>query len=286
MTELDLTDPQKFLVGAHGSLFVEACPGAGKTKAIVARYVRRVAEEQRRGIALVSFTKTAIDEVTDRCRDQPDSLVVPHFVGTIDAFINRFIVTPLYTRDYRRRVRFIESCLVLAKTPSDDGGVDAACEKLGITQAWLSDVVVRMALTLSSHTGDIADYTKRIRTFLAGLAWPTTPPREFGSLRTPNADQWTGLGLGDMSSGLNWSTVHGAKGRQMSAVGMVIPKNLHCDEDDLTALDHWEYRTSSEAKRVLYVGVSRAERLLMLAVHKNHRDRVAGILARDNVPYH
>ncbi|GGO78940.1 UvrD-helicase domain-containing protein [Nonomuraea cavernae] len=577
MTESDLTDPQSFLVDANGSLFVEACPGAGKTKAIVARYIRRVTEERRKGIALVSFTNAAIDEVTDRCRDQPDSLVVPHFVGTFDAFINRFIVTPLYTRDYQRKVRFIESwnslddsavrvrgqasqglelewfdfdhngrarlnegrvpgrslgrakklmdsysndlcesarqkrarliragvlsssasrsladrwlavprdrtrigellnqrfaevivdesqdcgreelevlgllrefgvdlvmvadldqsiyafrravpekvlsfaatlpqgerldgnfrstpaiCritasvrgltqvdhalgqhreltvpvrlltfenlsevspmvadivsgygiepknvallayrendarqaaggqtqeepgtnrvlriaaaghvltdprsdsrsrlrarqmleqtfLALAKTPSDDDGIDGACEKLGITQAWLSDVVVRMALTLSSHTGDAANYTKRIRAFLAGVAWPTTSPSQLGSLRTPTTDQWIGQGLRDKSSGLDWSTVHGAKGRQMPAVGMVIPKKLHRDEDNLTALDHWDYRTSSEAKRVLYVGVSRAERLLMLLVHKNHSARVAQILARDDVPYH
>ncbi|NRQ34556.1 ATP-binding domain-containing protein [Nonomuraea sp. NN258] len=112
-----------------------------------------------------------------------------------------------------------------------------------------------------------------------------SPPGEFARLQAPTAEQWTGRGLGNPSSGLQWSTIHGAKGRQAPAVGLVMPKSLFRDTEGLTALDHWEEGTSSEAKRVLYVGVSRAEQLLMLVVHKNHSDRVAGILARDEVPY-
>ncbi|WP_371272122.1 UvrD-helicase domain-containing protein [Streptomyces sp. cf124] len=44
-----------------------ACPGAGKTRAMVARFLKRTAEEPRRGIALISFTNAAVDEVRRRC---------------------------------------------------------------------------------------------------------------------------------------------------------------------------------------------------------------------------
>ena len=64
-------------------------PGAGKTRAIVARYLSRVEQEPRKGIALLSFTNAAIDEVKGRCGDMPDALKAPHFVGTFDSFINR-----------------------------------------------------------------------------------------------------------------------------------------------------------------------------------------------------
>jgi DNA helicase II / ATP-dependent DNA helicase PcrA len=105
-----LSDEQQGLVDhADGHLFAEACPGAGKTHAIVARYLHRTEEEPRKGIALLSFTNAAIDEVKRRCGDRPDALKAPHFVGTFDGFINRFISRPLYVRYYDKTPRFIES---------------------------------------------------------------------------------------------------------------------------------------------------------------------------------
>lgn len=105
-----LSDQQQKLVDhTDGHLFAEACPGAGKTRAIVARYLRRTKEEPRKGIALLSFTNAAIDEVRSRCGDRPDVLKAPHFVGTFDGFINRFISRPLYVRYYDKTPRFIES---------------------------------------------------------------------------------------------------------------------------------------------------------------------------------
>jgi DNA helicase II / ATP-dependent DNA helicase PcrA len=107
---LSLSDEQQGLVDhADGHLFAEACPGAGKTRAIVARYLRRAQEEPRKGIALLSFTNAAIDEVRSRCGDRPDALKAPHFVGTFDSFINRFVSRPLYVHYYDKTPRFIES---------------------------------------------------------------------------------------------------------------------------------------------------------------------------------
>ena len=105
----ELTDDQKTLVGTHGSLFAEACPGAGKTRAIAARFLKRTAEEPRRGIALLSFTNAAVDEAKIRCAGQPKALQAPHFVGTFDSFINRFITRPLYVRYYQQTPRFVAS---------------------------------------------------------------------------------------------------------------------------------------------------------------------------------
>lgn len=105
-----LSEEQRKLVDYDdGHLFAEACPGAGKTRAIVARYARRTEEEPRKGIALVSFTNAAIDEVKSRCADRQDALKAPHFVGTFDGFINRFISRPLYVYFYDKTPRFIES---------------------------------------------------------------------------------------------------------------------------------------------------------------------------------
>ncbi|MFJ8793675.1 UvrD-helicase domain-containing protein [Streptomyces sp. NPDC102462] len=106
---MKLTDGQQALVDATDSLFAAACPGAGKTRAMVARFLKRTAEEPRRGIALISFTNAAVDEVRHRCGSQTEALRTPHFVGTFDTFIHRFIVTPLYVKAYNRKPNYVQS---------------------------------------------------------------------------------------------------------------------------------------------------------------------------------
>jgi len=120
----ELTDQQRDLVLAERSLFVDACPGAGKTRAIVARFLKRTAEETRKGIGLLSFTNAAINEVMKRCGGQPDALLAPNFVGTFDSFINRFITRPLYVREYGRTPRFVESWQNTASASFRIGGMD------------------------------------------------------------------------------------------------------------------------------------------------------------------
>ena len=102
------TEAQLDLINADGSRLVEACPGAGKTRTIVARYHRVASESERRGVALLSFTNAAIDEVRRRCPD-PTLLEGPNFVGTFDSFINRFITGPAMAASLRRAPRFVES---------------------------------------------------------------------------------------------------------------------------------------------------------------------------------
>lgn len=75
----------------------EAGPGSGKTRALVARFIA-TSSTSNRGVALVSFTNAAVDEARSRCASAPYLLRAPHFVGTIDGFLHRFIVTPAETR--------------------------------------------------------------------------------------------------------------------------------------------------------------------------------------------
>lgn len=108
MSETPLTIDQRALVDAEESLFAAACPGAGKTRAMVARFLKRTAEEDRRGIALLSFTNAAVDEVRQRCGQHTKALEVPHFVGTFDTFIHRFLVTPMYARSHKRKPHYVQ----------------------------------------------------------------------------------------------------------------------------------------------------------------------------------
>ncbi len=92
-----LTEEQEAFTTYAGGAFVHACPGAGKTRTIIARLVKIAATlPPRRGVAVLSFTNSAVDEFRERCRAAAlDSLLkYPSFMGTLDAFVRHFVVLP------------------------------------------------------------------------------------------------------------------------------------------------------------------------------------------------
>jgi DNA helicase II / ATP-dependent DNA helicase PcrA len=90
---MPLTDEQHEVASHVPGVFVEACPGAGKTRAIVAR-IARIAPTLpvRRGLAILSFTNSAIEEFITRCHalGLNNALRHPGFVGTFDSFLRQF----------------------------------------------------------------------------------------------------------------------------------------------------------------------------------------------------
>jgi DNA helicase-2/ATP-dependent DNA helicase PcrA len=92
----DALSRQAEVVGCDSDLFVHACPGAGKTRTVVDRFMRVATEVAPRGVAVLSFTNRASDEVSQRCSrtGHPRLVGFPNFVGTFDRFIATFIVRP------------------------------------------------------------------------------------------------------------------------------------------------------------------------------------------------
>ncbi|GGV50451.1 hypothetical protein GCM10010293_61470 [Streptomyces griseoflavus] len=77
------------------------------------------------------------------------------------------------------------------------------------------------------------------------------------------------------------------KGRQFPAIALALPsRNNRRSSSGPTALDHWEDNTKGEPRRVLYVGTSRAQGLLLLLIPKAQTQRVLRLLTRDAVPFH
>ena len=76
---------------------MEACPGSGKTRAIVARAGAMFgALEANRGLAVLSFTNSAIDEFAHRCSQHSFEGLrrFPNFVSTFDGFLRHFLFSP------------------------------------------------------------------------------------------------------------------------------------------------------------------------------------------------
>lgn len=103
----DFTEEQNKCLEAEGRVIVKACPGSGKTYIVANKLLSYINhwENYHQGVAVLSFTNVASDEIVDRANSIENclgKLSYPHFVGTVDSFINEFIVLRyghLYTFD-------------------------------------------------------------------------------------------------------------------------------------------------------------------------------------------
>lgn len=91
---------QKTIINNKRGLFtVLACPGSGKTYTVAARVFGALKGWKRRnqGIAVTSFTNVAWQEIGQYLKldfGLSSTLEYPHFLGTLDSFINKYIFLP------------------------------------------------------------------------------------------------------------------------------------------------------------------------------------------------
>lgn len=95
-----LSNKQKEIVlEKSGKFVVRACPGSGKTYCVSARLVRLILNwrKQYQGISTLSFTNVAWQEIERKYSEEFQSgnkISFPHFLGTIDSFVNKYIFLP------------------------------------------------------------------------------------------------------------------------------------------------------------------------------------------------
>jgi superfamily I DNA/RNA helicase len=90
---------KKILNYNNGTIVVKACPGSGKTYSVAARISKLLNQNEfkRKGIAAISFTNVACGEIEQKLNTDFNIYVPlkhPHFIGTIDSFINTYIFLP------------------------------------------------------------------------------------------------------------------------------------------------------------------------------------------------
>lgn len=108
----DPTPEQQTIIEHEGSAFIEACPGAGKTRVMVERARRAVSqlrETPGRGLAFLSFTEAAVSELEARLYREGvvQKPAFPHFIGTFDSFLWKFLIAPFGAQCERRPARLI-----------------------------------------------------------------------------------------------------------------------------------------------------------------------------------
>jgi methylglyoxal synthase len=89
-----------------------ACPGSGKTTALVAKlYILAKYEVWKSGdpICVISHTRIAIDEIKDKVASHfPRIMDYPNFIGTIQQFTDKYLAIPYYKSLGLNEVRAID----------------------------------------------------------------------------------------------------------------------------------------------------------------------------------
>ena len=93
------TEQQRIIIEDKTGLFtVRACPGSGKTFTVAARlnHILEKWNDRNRGIAVASFTNVAWKEIAEYLASEfgRPPLGLPHFLGTLDSFINKYVFLP------------------------------------------------------------------------------------------------------------------------------------------------------------------------------------------------
>ncbi|MCW9013529.1 MAG: UvrD-helicase domain-containing protein [Gammaproteobacteria bacterium] len=83
------------------SIDIQACPGSGKTTLIATKLILLSIKWplQHQGVCVLSHTNVAKDEIISRLKNSKTTeaqrlLSYPHFIGTIQEFVNRFLALP------------------------------------------------------------------------------------------------------------------------------------------------------------------------------------------------
>lgn len=96
---MEFTDKQNEILdkNKHGLFVVKAAPGSGKTFTIAKKTIDLIETwDCHGGLALLSFTNIAVDEMKETFKlfDSSFEIQHPHFIGTLDSFINNYIFLP------------------------------------------------------------------------------------------------------------------------------------------------------------------------------------------------
>ena len=166
----------------------------------------------------------------------------------------------------------------------DDGEVPSrAAERRGVDPRWLR----RSALELISQIPRSCAGTNEAR-----IAWISALRQQVQRLGLvyragisacqyfPNraVADWHRLLMTGEAAKIASATIHEAKGKEYDAVCVVIPPDLRESRRTEQLFITWQNRTDDEAKRVIYVGITRAKKLGVIAIPAAFRDRLMAIL--------
>lgn len=93
---MGISQEQQAFLDVSGKVVLCACPGSGKTYIVSKKLIQylKIWSEPHQGVAALSFTNVASEEIGQQVNSVSETNVTisyPHFVGTIDSFLDNYI---------------------------------------------------------------------------------------------------------------------------------------------------------------------------------------------------
>jgi len=105
-------EEQKAVIRSFETKDILACPGSGKTTALLAKLLilsRRMPLENNRGICVLTHTNVAINEIKSHAYFASQKLFnYPNHFGTIQSFVDKYLAIPSYIQRFKKRPRYVD----------------------------------------------------------------------------------------------------------------------------------------------------------------------------------
>jgi DNA helicase-2/ATP-dependent DNA helicase PcrA len=105
-------EEQKAVIRSFETKDILACPGSGKTKALLAKLLilsRQMPLENNRGICVLTHTNVAINEIKSHAYFASQKLFnYPNHFGTIQSFVDKYLAIPAYILRFSKRPVYID----------------------------------------------------------------------------------------------------------------------------------------------------------------------------------
>ncbi len=106
-------EEQKAVIRCFETKDIRACPGSGKTKALLAKLLilsRQMPLENNRGICVLTHTNVAINEIKRHAYFVSQKLFnYPNHFGTIQSFVDKYLAIPAYILRFNKRPMYIDN---------------------------------------------------------------------------------------------------------------------------------------------------------------------------------
>lgn len=94
------------------SCYVQACPGSGKTTALLAKLIilaNKMSLPEGKGVCVLTHTNVAIDEIKARVGQRADVLFkYPNFFGTIQTFLHKYVTAAALHYFYGSQIAYVD----------------------------------------------------------------------------------------------------------------------------------------------------------------------------------
>lgn len=105
-------DARVNIIKEDSSCYVQACPGSGKTTALLAKLIilaNRLPMADGKGVCVLTHTNVAIDEIKAKVGSKANVLFsYPNFFGTIQTFLHKYVASAALHYFYGSQIQYVD----------------------------------------------------------------------------------------------------------------------------------------------------------------------------------